>query len=387
MPGSLRQRGPDSWQLRVYLGTDAETGRERWASTTAHGSRRHATARLAEFVEAAGYAQLRAGTVEDLLERWFEAASPGWAASTVRQTRSIIDCHLVPHLGHLPVAKLTTVDVDDFYGFLLRAGHRGERPLATGTVHRVHVVLHRALAQAVRWGWVWLNPASTANPPRVPPPEVRPPAPAQVAALLDAVRERNDALYAYLSLAVSTGARRSQLLALRWAEVDFAHDAVAFTRALVEGQHGPVLRATKTHRTYRVELDRDTLEVLIAYRASAELAARAAGCELDRDAFVFSADADCVMPWRPNCVTKQFIKARRAANLPHFRLHDLRHFMTTQMLAAGVPIATVSQRLSHARASTTLNVYAHAVPGSDRNAAETLAAILAATRFGGAASQ
>jgi integrase len=274
MPGSLRQRGPDSWQLRVYLGTDAETGRERWASTTAHGSRRHATARLAEFVEAAGYAQLRAGTVEDLLERWFEAASPGWAASTVRQTRSIIDCHLVPHLGHLPVAKLTTVDVDDFYSFLLRAGHRGERPLATGTVHRVHVVLHRALAQAVRWGWVWLNPASTANPPRVPPPEVRPPAPAQVAALLDAVRERNDALYAYLSLAVSTGARRSQLLALRWAEVDFAHDAVAFTRALVEGQHGPVLRATKTHRTYRVELDRDTLEVLIAYRASAELAAR-----------------------------------------------------------------------------------------------------------------
>jgi integrase len=231
MPGSLRQRGRDSWQLRVYLGIDADSGRERWASTTVRGSRRLATARLAEFVEAAGYARLRAGTVGDLLERWFEAASPGWAASTVRQTRSIIDCHLVPHLGHLPVAKLTTVDVEDFYGFLLRAGHDGERPLAPGTVHRVHVVLHRALAQAVRWGWVWLNLASSANPPRVPPPEVRPPAPAQVAALLDAVRERNDALYAYLCLAVSTGARRSQLLALRWAEVDFEHYAVAFTRA------------------------------------------------------------------------------------------------------------------------------------------------------------
>jgi integrase len=193
-----------------------------------------------------------------------------------------------------------------------------------------------------------------------------------------------------LRVSVSGGlnrARRSQLLALRWAEVDFEHYAVAFTRALVEGQNGPVLRATKTHRTYRVELDRDTLEVLIAYRASAELAARAAGCELDRDGFVFSVDADGVMPWRPNWVTKQFIQARRAANLPHFRLHDLRHFMATQMLAAGVPIATVSQRLSHARASTTLNVYAHAVPGSDRTAAETLAAILSASRVGDAASQ
>jgi integrase len=386
MPGSLRQRGRDSWQLRAYLGIDAETGRERWATTTVHGSHRHATARLAEFVEAAGYARLRAGTVGDLLERWFAAASPRWAASTVRQTRSIIDCHLVPHLGHLPVAKLTTVDVDDFYGYLLRAGHRGERPLASGTVHRVHVVLHRALAQAVRWGWVWLNPASTANPPRVPPAEVRPPDPAQVAVLLDAVRERNEALYAYLSLAVSTGARRSQLLALRWAEVDFEHCAVAFTRALVEGQGGPVLRATKTHRSYRVELDADTFGVLVAHHASAALAARAAGCELDRDAFVFSADLDGAMPWRPNWVTKQFIHARRAANLPHLRLHDLRHFMATQMLAAGVPIATVSQRLSHARASTTLNVYAHAVPGSDRKAAETLAAILSATRVGDAAS-
>src|SRR5439155_26526417 len=81
-------------------------------------------------------------------------------------------------------------------------------------------------------------------------------------------------------------------------------------------------------------------------------------------------------PWLPNWVPKQFIVARRRAGLDHFRLHDLRHFMATQMLANGVPIAIVSQRLSHARTSTTLNVYAHAVPGGDRAAAETLAGIL-----------
>jgi len=93
---------------------------------------------------------------------------------------------------------------------------------------------------------------------------------------------------------------------------------------------------------------------------------------------VFGPDADGRRPWLPNQVTKRFIRARRDAGLPHFRLHDLRHFMATQMLAAGVPIATVSQRLSHARASTTLNVYAHAIPGGDRDAAETLSAILRA---------
>jgi integrase len=184
------------------------------------------------------------------------------------------------------------------------------------------------------------------------------------------------ALHVYLRLAVSTGARRSQLLALRWAEVDESRSAVAFTRALVEGPTGPVLRATKTHRTYWVELDRTTLDVLIAHRANVGLRARAAHTEIGGNAFVFSLGTSGARPWKPNWVTKQFIDARRSAGLPHFRLHDLRHFMATLMLAAGVPIAAVAQRLSHVRASTTLNVYAHAVPGGDRYAAETLAGIL-----------
>jgi integrase len=376
MAGSLRKRGRDSWQLRIYRGTDAETGRQRWVTTTVHGSRRFAERQLAALVEQTGYARLQSGSVGDLLERWREAASPAWAASTVRQTNSVISCHLVPHLGHLPVDKLTTADIDDFYGHLLRAGGREGRPLAPGTVHRVHVVLHRALAQAVRWEWIWLNPASTASPPRVPPPELCPPSPEQVAVLLESVREQSSAFYAYLRLAVSTGARRSQLLALRWAEVDTSRSSVALTRALIEGPAGPVLRATKTHRTYQVELDRDTLDVLVAHRANVMSRARDANTDIGRDAFVFSLDTSGKRPWKPNWVTKRFIDARRSADLPHFRLHDLRHFTATQMLAAGVPFATVSQRLSHARASTTLNVYAHAVPGGDRYAAETLAAIL-----------
>jgi integrase len=372
MAGSIRRRGRDSWQLRVYRGVDGN-GRPRWVSTTVHGSRRHAERRLAELVAEVGHARLRSGSVGELLERWFAAASPRWAATTTSQTRSIIDCHLAPELGHLRVDKLTTTDIDDFYSHLLRSGGRQGRPLGAGTVHRIHVVLHRALAQAVRWEWIWMNPASSASPPRVPPAEVHPPDPAQVAELLAFVRERSPALFVFLRLAVSTGARRSQLLALRWCDVDFDRGALAFTRAAVTGQNGVQLRPTKTHRTYRVEIDRHTLTVLAGYRASL---GRPDGRLLAGQAFVFSSVPDGSKPWLPNWVTKQFITARCRAGLEHFRLHDLRHFMATQMLAAGVPIATVSQRLSHARTSTTLNVYAHAVPGGDRAAAETLAAIL-----------
>ena len=81
-PGSLPQRGPGSWQLRVCLGVDPDTGKERWATKTVHGSRRRATAQLHEFVGEAGHARLRAGTVADLRHRWLTNASPGWSRHT-----------------------------------------------------------------------------------------------------------------------------------------------------------------------------------------------------------------------------------------------------------------------------------------------------------------
>jgi integrase len=88
--------------------------------------------------------------------------------------------------------------------------------------------------------------------------------------------------------------------------------------------------------------------------------------------FLFSSDKVGIRPWSPNFVTKRFIGMRRAAGLSHFRLHDLHHFMATQMLDAGVPVPIVAARLCHARGSTTLNVYAYGVPGGDRLAGETL---------------
>lgn len=302
----------------------------------------------------------------DLLEQWCQAASPGWATTTHRETRSLIDHHLVPHLGHLAVAKLTTADIDDFYRHLLKRGSRDERALSPGTVQRVHVVLHRAMAQAVRWDWVWINPASQASPPRALPAEICPPSADAISKLLAHAAEKDRAFYVFLMLAATTGARRGELLALRWKDVDFDVNTLAFQRSLIEGVHGPTLAPTKTRRSHRVVLDTTTADVL------RDFFDQHAGTE--PDGFVFSSDEDGKKPWLPNRATKTFIRLRTSAGLPHFRLHDLRHFMATQMLDAGVPVMVVAARLAHARASTTLNVYAHAMPGSDLSAAEVLRA-------------
>jgi integrase len=174
----------------------------------------------------------------------------------------------------------------------------------------------------------------------------------------------------FFFLAATTGARRGELLALRWRDVDLDGASIGIQRALVDGANGPVLAPTKTRRGHRVALDVASTAALAALRVGFEESAEGA---VDLDRFVFTKDPDGLTPWLPNWVTKSFIRCRRSLNLEHFRLHDLRHFMATQMLNDGVPIALVASRLAHVRASTTLNVYAHATPGGDREAAEALA--------------
>ena len=169
---------------------------------------------------------------------------------------------------------------------------------------------------------------------------------------------------------------------LRWAEIDLRHAAIGFARAYVDGPTGPVLRAAKTHRTYRVAIDEATIQRLVKHRHRADARARAGGVELADIAFVFSALRDGSAPWLPNRVTKAFIRHLRRSGAGRFRLHDLRHFMATQMLGHGIAVVTVAQRLGHARASTTLNVYGHCIPGADRDAARFMSSLITASPSG-----
>jgi len=311
-------------------------------------------------------------TLGELLDRWFAANEADWAATTVRSTWSIIDRQLKPKLGLVRVRDLTTVMIDEFYASLRIDGAVEGGPLSAGSVQRIHGVLHRALAQAMRWEWIWSNPAATASPPRMEPTEMRPPSPEEVGRLLDHVKAHQPLLHLFLILAAVTGARRGQLLALRWADVDFEHSSLSYQRAWVEGPNGPVLAPTKTRRSHRVALDPYTQDLL---EDRWDQAAWVSGSDLD-DAFIFSNHPEGERPWNPNWVTKQFIRQRKAAGIDHFRLHDLRHFMAAQMLGAGVAVPVVSARLAHARASTTLNVYAHAIPGADVQAAQLISGIV-----------
>jgi integrase len=318
--------------------------------------------------------------VDDLIDQWFEMAKPDLSPTTIRGYRRAIDSYIVPALGKVPLARLGTAQIDRFYTQLRSGGGSGSQPLAPATVRQAHAILRRALNQGVKWGWLATNPAQHASPPRVRRPQLGPPPPEDVMRLIDEASKEDPDFGCLLHVAATTGARRGELCGLRWRNVDLKALTMTISRSVVEGSKGvAVEKDTKTHAARHIALDADTAAVLTSQKRRMSERALASGTTLSDEAFVFSR-SDASTSLQPNDVTKDFIRVRHRIGLDSVRLHDLRHFAATRLLAAGVPVRTVSGRLGHANASTTLGVYAHFLEASDREAAEALGAVLASGR-------
>ncbi len=389
MQGFMRQRG-NSWELRVYVGRDVLTGRKQWVSKTFKGGKRDAQRALAALVAEADRGALAhtKATVGELLEEWFAHASPGFSPKGVMETRGVLDRNLLPFLGSIPLSKLGAADIDRHYRRLRDKGGRAGRPLAPGSVKRAHGILHRALAQGVKWGWLSVNPASAATAPRLPAPDIRPPDPHELAQVFALATEWDIEFADYIVLAAATGARRSELVALRWADVDLDRGSVAISRGIVASLDGLVEKDTKTHAARRVSLDPTCAATMRAHRDRAVERARLAECELSPLAFVFSYEVDGSKSWYPDSVSRTFARLCRKAGLRQgARLHDLRHYVATHLLASGVDVRTVAGRLGHRNASTTLNVYSHFLAEADRDAANVLGKIFDDAVAGAAAER
>jgi integrase len=376
MQGFMRQRG-SSWELRVYLGRDVITGRRQYATQTVRGGKREAQRTLAAMVTEAdrGVLTHTSATVGDLLEQWFHHAEADFSPKTVREVRGFIDRNLIPALGAVPLKKLKAGDIDRYYRMLRASGAKTGEPLAPATIRRIHGIVRRALEQGVRWGWIADNPAARASPPRVPVSEIRPPAPADVVRLFAEAGRTAPDLATFVIVSAATGARRSETIALRWADVDLRRGVITIARGIVVGPEGLVEKDTKTHSTRRVSVDATTTAALVDHRTAMEQRAAMGGEPLASTAFVFSHDLFCEEPWRPDSVSRAFRQLCERTGLQGVRLHDLRHYVATRLLASGVDVRTVAGRLGHRNAATTLNVYSHFVAEADQDAADLLGRI------------
>lgn len=205
-----------------------------------------------------------------------------------------------------------------------------------------------------------------------------------MARLIARADEENPALGCFLRLAATSGARRGELCALRWKHLDLDKGTLFIERSIVENGKGELVeKDTKTHAARRLRLDGGTVDRLREHRAEREGCGTALRRIVHADDFVFSHDPTGRTPWRPGYVTLASCRIRDELDLSGVRLHDLRHFAATILLSGGKDVKTVSGRLGHANAATTLGVYAHFLEAADGEAADHLGEVIdAATSRG-----
>ncbi len=374
-PMHVRRMGK-GWQVQVYAGRD-HAGRKRY---------RYATRRTRDEARNAGddlRKEIRRGTtldddctLDELLGRWFDhaRATRGWSGNNVTQTRYRLARIRQHPIVKTKVCKLRVRDLDAYYTELRTHGGIGGGPLSPSTVRRFHADLSSALNQAIVWEIITSNPAALASPGDSDPHEVEAPSDEDVQRVTEAAFALDPDLGAFLVTSAVVGGRRSELLALQWRDLEGGE--VWIRRSLVYGPDGlDVKDWPKTKKSRRVSIDADTEWVLSAVRDRASMRAEACGHPLATTAFVFTYDPAGLRPWRPNTVTHQFIALRRKVGAPEtLQLRDLRHYMASVLIAAGVDIETVSHREGHARTSTTLDIYTHLVKAKDTAAADVIGA-------------
>jgi integrase len=292
----------------------------------------------------------------ELLERWLE-----WrltvrpiAPTTVSSYRAAMDRYILRALGKLPVRQIDAATLDAFYAHLRTQGGKDGRPLMASTVHEVHAVLSGALKQAVVWGWVGHNTAKLSTAPSVEKADVQSPQAEDAARLLSAAMAEDLELGLFLRSAVMLGARRSEPCALRCLTSTSTAGALLIAGNVVRvPRQALVHKDTKTHAKRRVAVGAGTVKLLRGRRVAQAKDALACGTTLATDADVFSHVPDGSAPIDPDGISHRFLRLARRLGV-NCRLHDLRHFMVTQLVAGGVDWRTVSGRAGHADDHMTL---------------------------------
>lgn len=344
--------------------------------TDPSGKRRHIRAKTAREARAkrdAGIQEAKLGviapahrqTVAAFLHQWIEhSVAPNLSPRTVERYRGIVARHIVPELGKLPMAKLTAQHIARLYAEKAAA-------LSPASVRYIHAVLRGAMQQAVSYRLLAVNPAANVRPPRKPRSDIRPLAAPEARALLAAAVD--DPLHALYVLALHTGMRLGELLALTWAAIDMGRGALEVRATLHRvgpRQYEP--KEPKTARSRRtIALNAVALDTLRAHRVREAERMMALGRGMDDGSLVFTDRWGEPIYW--GHVTDRMLRPLCAkAGLPAVRFHDLRHTAASMMLSSGVPVHIVSQILGHSSATTTLGTYAHLMPGDQETAMRTL---------------
>ena len=388
MAGSIRRRtdkGPNAFELRVYLGRDA-AGRVRHKSKLYRGTKRGAEIELARLVTAQaevpaivpqdhGPAFGPSTTINMAIEAWRQNGWQDLSPSTTRRYQSIWSTHIKNSIGRRLIASLGSYDVELYLRGLKAAG------LSESSVRQTRAVLHRSCRLARKWsGNVLPNPVSDTEMPdwllQEQTAAVRAPSTKEVRSLFATSKSFGARVHAFTALIASTGMRRGEACALRWDDIDFDVARITVDESVVSADGGAQVKGPKSRAGVRkVAIDISTLAALWALRRETDELGLVGEFEIEPRHFVFAADLPGDAPPHPDAMSHAFSRVRIAAAVSaDIHLHSLRHFQATAL----DPIISEAQKQSRLGWSTVhmARHYTDGVEEEDRRAAEHIGVLL-----------
>jgi integrase len=366
--GSVHKRADGRWQTIVTL----PSGKRKYyyGATRAEASAAltKALRELAQGLPVVAEKQ----TVGEYLSTWLTgAAQGGLAPRTAARYRAHVEQHLVPALGRIRLARLSAQPIQQLYDQQLAAGS------APATVRQMHAVLRRALGEALQLGLIQRNPATLVRVPRVTRTELHVLTPDDARRFLETVTTSGERLAALYVVALTTGMRLGELLALRWMDVDISAGAL-HVRATLRYRNADTYffdppKTAKSRR--RIALSSAAVEAMRAHRTRQLTERLAAGPAWREEDLVFCTEIGGALCGN-HLSERDFPALLARAGLPRIRFHDLRHTCATVLLRRGVHPKVVSELLGHSTVAMTLDRYSHVLPDMQQAAREAMDALL-----------
>lgn len=367
-----RGRGQDGRQLKPWTATfDVAPG---W---TEKGARKKAEAFAATFER-----DCKAGLIGDGRRRFDDYCNycidlkeqRGIKHSTIFRYRELTK-RIYPAIGHIKLCDLRADHLNNLYTDLMKPGlnNRTGGSLSQSTVRKYHNLISTVLGQAVKEGLVPFNVADRTMKPKAEKPEVQYFQPDEIAKIRDALELEPIKWKTFVHMLLITGARRGEILGLKWDKVDFEHNRIHICNSILYKPDIGVYEETpKTETSVRfVTLPPETMKILRKYQVWQNEERLRLGEYYQYQGFVFSQDNG--QPMHPDSVKRWLNKFSARHDLPHIHPHSFRHTMASMLYFNGVDSVSISKRLGHAQVSTTANIYAHVMEEADQRNADILA--------------
>lgn len=369
----IKRKGAKNYTIILQLGLDPATGKRKQKWIAMGTSKREAEQYMTKLIhelDTGSYVRPNKETLGEYIDSWFQNHQANISPTTAQSYVNLIKNHIKPGLGHIPLTALTPEHLQRFYSSKLKDGRLdGKGALSNRTVRYLHCTLHRAFKVAVMQGKLYRNPADAVESPKDTRREMHTMDEVDMHLLLETAR--STPYYALFYLSLFTGMRRSELLGLRWCDVDLVLSQLSVTRTLHLLNNGDMYigdpKSAKGKRL--IALSPSTVTVLKEHKG-AEIKRR---LELskrplkDQDPVFTRNDGS---PLKPASVTQAWRIIARKAGIGGIRLHDARHTHASFMLKAGTHPKIVQERLGHASIRITLDTYSHVAPGLQEAAAK-----------------